>query len=315
MAEHGDSGSGSGAGFLLVFFGGLIAFWLISGAGEGQGIFGNFASSTESEGITANEDRTFSYEAPASGGYTNPDFGSVSNEVAMLREEVKDAKLWGTRSTFAESVRIGGGNVATRDEDEEYLTLSNSSNASIDLTGWTLESSVSGERARIPTGMELARLGSRGDIMLAPGDTAIVLSGDSPVGSSFRENMCTGYFEEYQDFYPSLNRSCPYPRAELEAYSGVALDDDRCYDFVATLPSCENARAEADDAHISRSCEAFVEDRLTYSGCVRSHAADANFDGRTWRIFLDESGDLWRDEREIIRLLDRDGKTVDVYQY
>lgn len=311
MAEHGDSGGGGGAGFLLVFFGGIVAFWFIAGAGEGPGIFGNYASST----ATSTTDRSFSYEAPEQDIDINRDLAHVASEVETLRSEVQKAKLWGTVSPHAGTVTLRGGNTGSNDEDEEYLTLHNSSDTSVSITGWTLESYVTSERAHISLGARLARLGTQGAIALLPGESAIVTTGESPIGTSFMENRCTGYFEQYQDFYPALNRSCPYPQTEMEEYGDVALDDDRCYDFVATLPSCEVARAEAADARISASCEAFVEEELTYGGCVRNHAADENFESKTWRIFLEENGDLWRSEREIIRLLDSDGKTVDVYDY
>lgn len=53
MAEHGDSGGGGmGSGFLLMFFGAIIAFWLLSGAGEGPGIFGGTATTTPEEHAT-----------------------------------------------------------------------------------------------------------------------------------------------------------------------------------------------------------------------------------------------------------------------
>lgn len=48
MAEHGDSGGdgGTGSGFLLMFFGAILAFWLLTGAGEGPGLFGGNATTT-----------------------------------------------------------------------------------------------------------------------------------------------------------------------------------------------------------------------------------------------------------------------------
>jgi len=53
MAEHGDSGGGgTGAAFPLIFFGVLFAFWLITGAGEGPGIFGGNATTTPPEPAT-----------------------------------------------------------------------------------------------------------------------------------------------------------------------------------------------------------------------------------------------------------------------
>ncbi len=311
MAEEGSGGGDFGTGFLLVFFGVIILFWFLTGAGGGPGLFGNFATSTE----PAREDRSLSFEAPPEERYVAPDLAHVSREVRLLQDEVAEAKRWGTRSPFAEMVRIGGGTTSSDDEDEEYLTLYNSGTAALTITGWTLESEVTGRSAQIPSGTTLPRFSDDAPIVLLPGESATITTGESPTGTSFRENRCTGYFEQYQDFAPALNRSCPYPTEEMEAYGDIPLDDDRCYDFVATLSSCEVARAEASSAHISNQCEAFVRNDLTYSGCVENHALDEDFETRTWRIFLEEDDDLWRDEREIVRLLDGEGKTVDVYEY
>jgi hypothetical protein len=315
MAEHGaEGGGGLGGSFVLIFFGVIVAFWFISGAGEGPGIFGT-ATSTDTAGSTT---RNFAYERPRSQGSVEAELGEMNDEVKRLTEEVGEARLWGVRSPHAGSVRISRGDTNATDEDLEYLTLYNNGTEPITISSWRLESEVTGEIGHIPQGAEVPRSGRINDtapIMLTPGENAIVISGDAPTGVSFRENMCTGYFEQYQDFHPALDRSCPYPKDEMEEFGQIALDDDRCYDFVASLPSCEVARVEAQDARLSSECEAFVESDLTYSGCVANHRYDPSFKGRTWRIYLGERGDLWRDEREIVKLLDETGKTVDVLRY
>lgn len=315
MAEHGaEGGGGLGGSFVLIFFGVIIAFWFISGAGEGPGIFGT-ATSTVSPSTSA---RDFSYERPRTQADINVELGEMSDEVARLEDEVKDARLWGVRSPYAGTVRISQGDTTTDDEDRENLTIFNNGTEAISISGWRLVSEVTGESARIPEGAELPRSGRINEtapIILEAGAHAIVVSGDAPTGVSFRENMCTGYFEQYQDFSPALTRSCPYPKDEMEQFGNIDLDDDRCYDFVSTLPYCEVARVEAQDARIGTACEAFVESTLTYSGCVANHRYDQSFKSRTWRVFLESSNDLWREEREIIKLIDHEGKTVDVMQY
>jgi hypothetical protein len=45
MADEKGGGGDSGLGFFLIFFGAIFAFWLISGGGQGGGIFGNATSS------------------------------------------------------------------------------------------------------------------------------------------------------------------------------------------------------------------------------------------------------------------------------
>ena len=66
---------------------------------------------------------------------------------------------------------------------------------------------------------------------------------------------------------------------------------------------------------ITNECELFVEEDLTYNGCVENHQYDSDFYRNSWRIYLESSKLLWREEREIIKLLDQHGRTVDVIEY
>ena len=42
---------------------------------------------------------------------------------------------------------------------------------------------------------------------------------------------------------------------------------------------------------------------------------DDKFFKNEWRIFLGRNEEQWRTKREVIRLLDKDGRIVDVYTY
>jgi hypothetical protein len=63
-------------------------------------------------------------------------------------------------------------------------------------------------------------------------------------------------------------------------------------------------------------CKDFVETYLNYNGCVDTHRSDADFNGSVWHIWLGRDDEpLWRDQHEVVELLDRDGKTVDAFSY
>jgi len=64
MAEEEEKKSGSDSGFLLLFFGGLFAFWFLAGAGEGPGLF-NTATTTD-EVASSTIGRDVQYEDPNS---------------------------------------------------------------------------------------------------------------------------------------------------------------------------------------------------------------------------------------------------------
>jgi hypothetical protein len=197
------------------------------------------------------------------------------------------------------------------DEDKEYLTLNASANVS--TAGWRIVSQKTGKGAYLPQGAEIpqsGRVNMLASIQLAAGDTMIIVSGRSPVGVSFRENKCTGYFEERQDFRPPLTQACPTSYQEYDRFYEDD-DDEACLAYIRTIPYC----ATDTEGDARASCEEFVEDYLNYDGCVAAHEDDSDFRGRTWRVFLGQKDELWRKDGETILLLDAEGKVVSQFSY
>ena len=201
----------------------------------------------------------------------------------------------------------------------EYLQLRVAQNASVpvDISGWTLESDASGNSITLPKGTETPTSGiinAAQDIILTAGEQAIVISGQSPIGASFRENKCIGYFSDFQKFSPALPQNCPAPADELAASYGTGyIRDASCIDYVNTLSRCQAALTPPNGA--SSACQTFLAKYLNYNGCVTAHQNDADFAGTTWRIYLGRTNTMWRTQHEVIRLLDSNGKTVDVFNY
>lgn len=224
-------------------------------------------------------------------------------------------------SPYRGQIRVSGGGTGSEDPDREYVTLRVSGKDSVDITGWRLVSGASGRGARIPEGALLPRSGrvnDTGRIVLNPGDEAIVVTGEAPTGVSFKENKCTGYFMSRQEFYPTLSNQCPSPYQEFEKYyGGNELRDDKCYNLMRSTPSCKTPS----DSGVSKACSALIDDYLTYNGCVEHHKDDADFAGDTWRIYLEyensrgRSDELWKSSRDAVKLLDSEGRTVDLYTY
>ena len=74
------------------------------------------------------------------------------------------------------------------------------------------------------------------------------------------------------------------------------------------------------DPELSNVCKDFIRNDLTYGGCVAFHENDSNFYDDEWRVYLGGTKQLWRkgtddDALEIIRLLDQNGLTVDLWRY
>lgn len=205
------------------------------------------------------------------------------------------------------------------DPGNEYIEISIPQNAAapVNLSGWKLVSDATDSRVTIPKGTEVPTSGivnDAEDIVLAPGDRAILISGRSPIGSSFRENKCIGYFSSFQRFYPSLPQNCPVPSDELITFYGPEyIRDTRCIEYVQTLSRCQVTLSLP--GTMSNACKNFAITYLNYNGCLTAHRNDTDFSGTTWRIYLGRTAPLWRTKHEIVKLLDSNGKTVDAFSY
>ncbi|HYF29044.1 MAG TPA: hypothetical protein VEA36_01605 [Candidatus Paceibacterota bacterium] len=202
---------------------------------------------------------------------------------------------------------------------DEYVTLQLSQNAPgpVSISGWRLRSDATYKSATIPGGTELPRRGiNRTDpIVLQPGDRATITTGDSPIGVSFRENRCVGYFGTSQNFSPHLSSACPSPLAEFERYyEGNKLADDSCYNYLSALPQCTNPPHRG-RPRLTNRCEEFIDEYLDYNGCVAAHQGEQDFRSQEWRIYLERNAKLWKPSREAVRLIDAQGMTVDLYTY
>ena len=201
----------------------------------------------------------------------------------------------------------------------EYVQLSVAQNASVPVvvSGWKLVSEATGKVAVIPKGTRVPTSGivnQMQDIVLTPGERAIIVSGRPPIGTSFRENKCTGYLSTFQQFSPSLPLNCPAPQDEFDAFYGpYSVRDPDCIDYVDTLSRCQAVLFPSTDR--TRACRAFVVQHLNYNGCVTTHRNDPDFDGSVWRIYLGRDKHLWRSEHEVVKLLDANNRTVDAFSY
>ncbi len=240
------------------------------------------------------------------------------DDLKELKLTEREKKLWGTPSPYRELIDLRAGDVWSKDPDTEYLVLrsTGANGSSINISDWYLESYVTKERAGIPQGdrvIEKWRSPKFEDIYLAPNEEALLITGDSPIDASFRENMCTGYLNEEEDFLPPLSNRCASPMEELESYCLIKLDDDKCYDFIERLGTCEIP--EERDVPGGR-CTLFAENTFNYNDCVENHKNEPFFtrDGY-WYVYLGRNDELWRGEREIIRLIDENNRVVDVLEY
>ncbi|MBI5645105.1 hypothetical protein HY970_03330 [Candidatus Kaiserbacteria bacterium] len=236
-----------------------------------------------------------------------------------LQREVEDARSFGEPSPYRGKVAISGGTAGESDPRNEYIVISMQwlESGSISLAGWSLQSQLSGQRAIVPLAASPLIQGTVNTIQpitLFGGQSVIVMSGPSPVGISFRENICTGYLEALQQFQPTLSNACPSPKdaMPLTAFN-IQKYGAECSDFVATIPQC-SAPATVPST-ISPACRTFIANTFTYNGCVSTFRLRVPFNLDTWRAYIGSNRELWSNTHDVIRLLDDRGRTVDSVAY
>ncbi len=319
--------------FFLAFFGILL---VLGFATQGGGLFEGVGTATSTptntgtstldayptENTNVGSTSTTPLPPPLTPREVEDKVARIYHELDILTEELRIAKLHEPRSPYAERVSLSLGNARDTNPDTEYLFIRADSNntSTINISNWYLKSYVTEERAALPQGdrvMEEWRHPVLSDILLEPGEDAYIMTTESPLNTAFRENACTGYITQHKTIYPSLTRSCPYPMDEMKRFAQIPLDDDTCYDFIERIYSCTTPDDDAvDDADLSRACTRLIDTTLNHDSCVERHKNDPYFDDLgTWHIYLEEDDNLWRTEREIIRLMDENDRVIDVLEY
>ena len=237
-------------------------------------------------------------------------------------DDLAEFPIVGERSPFRNTVEIVhnsyGPSLFAASEEYVELQASYANTAPVSITGWKVQSPVSKQSVNIPLGTKVFRSGivnSTETITLEPGERAVIATGRSPVGVSFKLNACTGYLEQFQNFVPTIPTTCPLPRNEIgdSLFAFETLGGD-CIDYVERLPQCQMHIAQI-PPQLSLACNEFITESLNYTGCVDLHRDDANFDGTEWRVYLGQSNGLWKERRDIITLLDNNNRIVDTYSY
>lgn len=314
-----DEGGGGGNRdilFLLFVFGVLLFAWFTTGAYKNADLRGIFLAPPApiGSGEAYGPSSIGQGDGISFGPIVSYD-GSVSDTLLDELEELGPTE----RSPFRGQISIERtyGVFATNPQHEYLVIRAGTGNArGVTVTGWSLRSTITGRSAEITDGVPVFipnQADAKSVITLRPGDEAILTTGRSPVGVSFRDNMCTGYLTQFQDLTPEPSFSCPLPVEEADAaYPGYGLDN-ACYSFLQSISQCHITLTFPED--LGSTCRSFVENRLTYQGCVVAHRHEPDFLTNTWRVYLGRSAELWKSERDVITLLDQDGKLVDAVSF
>ncbi len=223
------------------------------------------------------------------------------------------------KSPYFRAVTLQSGNLGATVAADEYMRLraESGTGSGINISGWKIVSTESGRVASIKKGLERmypeALNNTELDIILRPGDSVYLSTGRSPQGHSFRENKCTGYYEQFFDYSPSLSMNCPRLSQEKLPARPNQLKDN-CLDYIRSFPQCQLPQQNIPEKYAG-DCQSFVESHVGYAKCFDLHKNDADFLTNEWRVFLGYDEDIWKSQRETIQLLDAQGRVVDQYKY
>lgn len=242
---------------------------------------------------------------------------TIEEDLSSFAEKIKEVELIHKSPLSLRPLIIDGfsGAQAT-DPQKEYLRIvaSTKNTGPFMLSGVRIKSTITNKEVVVPQAVGLPILGSASKnekISLVPGERALIHTGRSPIGESFRVNICSGYLGQFQNYTPELRQECPEPIKELKA-SGV--DEESCTDFVKKIPQC-TIYTKNIPTDLSKECTTFIKNTLNYNGCVASHKNDTNFFRNEWRVFLSNANELWKEKREIIKIIDSKNTVLDAITY
>lgn len=242
----------------------------------------------------------------------------AESKVETFLEQTKPTEQVIVTSLLSQIISFDG-NAGSRNEtpDTEYIRIvaNKSAEKPVQISGLSISGRVKRVTVTIPTASELPILGVtaiKKNVVLPPGGRALISSGRSPIGTSFRVNMCTGYLDQFQEYTPGLLKNCPEPETELLKFGPA--NEPSCREFVEDIPRCRVYTGSFPDT-ISSTCRDFVIEHLNYNACVANHKNETGFFANEWRLFLDRESELWGNKNEIIRLIDTNGKTIDAITY
>lgn len=247
------------------------------------------------------------------------DLDTLEDRYESIKKQADELKNYGEPSPYRGRVKLSKGDAEASAPGDEYVVLDASAwnSSPVSLANWSLQSMLTGVRVLIPqaaTPLVHGAVNTVHTVSLAPGETAFITTGPSPAGVSFRENKCTGYLEQLQDYEPTLTNACPNPSDAMRLTAGnIHQYGEDCVDFVASLPQCQFP--ERVPTSLSPSCRIMLANTFSYNGCVATYRNERDFDLDTWRLYLALGTEQWRNRHDIIRLLDAEGKTVDAVSY
>ena len=236
---------------------------------------------------------------PGSGPKLSPSGISENNETVRTSDERQRTIRETTATT---SISISASEAQNTDPQKEYITIKNTGTQNINLGGGAIKNK-NGIVAKIKNQQ------NGNPIILIPEDKALILTGNNTMGENFKINKCSGYFNQFHQFAPSISTKCPSIK-DLPESKNL---DDACLEYLPKIKSCQMPTSLP--TNLSANCQAFIQKHSSYQGCVTDHQNDKDFDKKEWRIFLGRTTEFWAKRNEIIQFVDSVGKIIGEKSY
>jgi len=304
--------------WFAIFFGGLWLIWFLTGGPDRQtSQAGMYIKQPNEPG-----EKWYLYNKsnPIMDIFNASSFSNANSGSGEIREDLEQAQELAGSSYYKDKIILRDGDTRDSDPNYEYMEITSSpDNADrVNITGWTIESMVTGQRISIEKASYLPQMYNvnyQEPIFISPGDKVYIHTGRSPIGTSFRTNLCTGYFEQFQDFNPSLRTECPLPENEPDFVTiGPNAFNDNCIDYVESIPRCQIVTEQL-PLTMQPECITYINTKINYKTCVSRYKDKPNFYKPEWRIYLNRNSEMWKEQRDVIRLLDANGKVIDTISY
>lgn len=248
-----------------------------------------------------------------------------STKAELWRAQDEEAKLnpdgsdFGTPSPYRSSISLSRGKATASAAKDEYVIIENKGKESVVVTGFTVVSERrdrSGYRRSAVVGnaaptVSMERSAPTQGVVLKPGGKLYLVSGYSPYFESFQTTRCSGYLK---NAVPQVPSACPSGREELEYFINKDNITSDCRSYLygvgtsCTVPSTIPKKLESE-------CKQLVLSLLTYDQCVLHHKTEPGFYLNEFRVYANSINELWQNDNDVLRLIDREGKTIDVISY
>jgi hypothetical protein len=264
--------------------------------------------------LTKNGERETNYPPnyPLGSSYT------VSENFNMPVDEGNQTLSINT-SPYRDKIKIKTVNYSyDKNPKNEYVEIvaAKENTGKILISGFELRSGITGRGAFIGKGVYLPFFGvinKEEPVFLAPGERAYIITGHSPVGYGMKINKCSGYFARFRDFNPRINLECPLLISEKLPEPPNALSD-ACIDYLKSFGRCQ-VRVGEPAKKVEPECVLFVDRHVGYEYCVNTYKTDSDFYKNEWRLYLGRDETLWKSKNELIKLLDQEGRVIDIKFY